>query len=99
MTKKDLANILNKTLGISLRETVRIVDRFFDLIIKDLSKGKNVKLPGFGSIKIQNRQSRIGRNPTTGDSIKIAERKAIVFRPSKNLKKKLNETATNGKVE
>ena len=99
MTKKDLANILNKTLGISLRETARIVDRFFDLIIKDLSKGKNVKLPGFGSIKIQNRQARIGRNPTTGDSIKIAERKAIVFRPSKNLKKKLNETATNGKVE
>ncbi len=99
MTKKDLANILNKTLGISLRETARIVDRFFDLIIKDLIKGKNVKLPGFGSIKIQNRQSRIGRNPTTGDSIKIAERKAIVFRPSKNLKKKLNETATNGKVE
>jgi len=99
MTKKDLANILNKTLGISLRETERIVDRFFDLIIKDLSKGKNVKLPGFGSIKIQNRQSRIGRNPRTGDSIKIPKRKAIVFRASKNLKKKLNETATNGKVE
>jgi len=99
MTKKGLANILNKTLGISLKETARIVDRFFDLIIKDLSKGKNVKLPGFGSIKIQNRQARIGRNPTTGDSIKIAERKAIVFRASKNLKKKLNETATNGKVE
>ena len=55
MTKKDLANILNKTLGISLRETAKIIDRFFDLIIKDLSKGKNVKLPGFGSIKIQNR--------------------------------------------
>jgi len=99
MTKKDLANILNKTLGISLRETAKIVDRFFDLIIKDLSKGKNVKLPGFGSIKIQNRQSRIGRNPTTGDSIKIAERKAIVFRPSKNLKRKLNETPPNGNVE
>ena len=46
--------------------------------------------PGFGSIKIQERKSRLGRNPTTGDPIEIAQRKAIVFRPSKDLKKKLN---------
>tara|TARA_Y100001970_G_scaffold269734_1_gene362680 strand:- start:10541 stop:10831 length:291 start_codon:yes stop_codon:yes gene_type:complete len=90
MTKKDLANILNKNLGISLKETGKIVDRFFELIIKSLSNGEDVKLPGFGSIKIQSRKSRLGRNPTTGEPIQIAERKAIVFRPSKELKKKLN---------
>ncbi len=90
MTKKDLANILNKNLGISLKETAKIVDRFFELIIKSLSNGQDVKLPGFGSIKIQSRKSRLGRNPTTGEPIQIAERKAIVFRPSKELKKKLN---------
>ncbi|NSW81283.1 HU family DNA-binding protein [bacterium] len=90
MTKKDLANILNKNLGISLKETSKIVDKFFDTIVKNLSEGKDIKLPGFGSIKIQERKSRLGRNPTTGDPIEIAERKAIVFRPSKNLKKKLN---------
>ncbi|NSW88431.1 HU family DNA-binding protein [bacterium] len=90
MTKKDLANILNKNLGISLKETAKIVDRFFELIIKSLSNGEDVKLPGFGSIKIQSRKSRLGRNPTTGEPIQIAERKAIVFRPSKELKKKLN---------
>ena len=90
MTKKDLANILNKNLGISLKETSKIVDKFFDTIVKNLSEGKDIKLPGFGSIKIQERKSRLGRNPTTGDPIEIGERKAIVFRPSKNLKKKLN---------
>jgi integration host factor subunit alpha len=90
MTKKDLANILNKSLGISLKETSRIVDKFFDIIVKNLSDGKDVKLPGFGSIKIQERKSRLGRNPTTGDPIEIGERKAIVFRPSKDLKKRLN---------
>tara|TARA_B100001996_G_scaffold381439_1_gene370866 strand:+ start:1694 stop:1984 length:291 start_codon:yes stop_codon:yes gene_type:complete len=90
MTKKDLANILNKNLGISLKETAKIVDRFFELIIKSLSNGQDVKLPGFGSIKIQSRKSRLGRNPTTGEPIQIGERKAIVFRPSKELKKKLN---------
>lgn len=90
MTKKDLANILNKNLGISLKETTKIVDRFFELIVKSLTNGNDVKLPGFGSIKIQNRKSRLGRNPTTGEPIEIGERKAIVFRPSKELKKKLN---------
>ena len=55
MSKKDLANILNKNLGISLKETARIVDKFFDIIVKNLSQGKDLKLPGFGSIKIQER--------------------------------------------
>ena len=67
-----------------------MVDKFVDTIVKNLREGKDIKLPGVGSIKIQERKSRLGRNPTTGDPIEIAERKAIVFRPSKNLKKKLN---------
>lgn len=98
MTKKDLANILNKNLGISLKETARIVDKFFDIIVKNLSQGKDVKLPGFGSIKIQERKSRLGRNPTTGEPIQIGERRAIVFRPSKDLKKKLNSRKDDGEI-
>ncbi|MDC0897565.1 HU family DNA-binding protein [Desulfobacterota bacterium] len=98
MTKKDLANILNKNLGISLKETARIVDKFFDIIVKNLSQGKDLKLPGFGSIKIQERKSRLGRNPTTGEPIQIGERKAIVFRPSKDLKKKLNLPKDDGEI-
>ena len=98
MTKKDLANILNKNLGISLKETAKIVDKFFDLIVKNLSQGKDVKLPGFGSIKIQERKPRLGRNPTTGEPIQIAQRKAIVFRPSKHLKKRLNSLRDDGEL-
>ena len=85
MTKKDLANILNKNLGISLKETSKIVDKFFDTIVKNLSEGKDIKLPGFGSIKIQERKSRLGRNPTTGERIDIAQWIAIVVWPSKDV--------------
>ena len=49
-----------------------------------------MKLPKFGSLKIQDRKPRIGRNPTTGEKIDITSRKAIVFRPSKILRSKLN---------
>ena len=93
MTKKDLANILHKTLGINLNEASKIVDKFFQIIIKNLVNGEDVKLPKFGSIKIQNRKPRKGRKPTTGEPIDIAERKAIIFRPSKILKQKLNSSS------
>ena len=75
-----------------------IKDKFFDLIVKNLSQGKDVKLPGFGSIKIQERKPRLGRNPTTGEPIQIAQRKAIVFRPSKDLKKRLNSLRDDGEL-
>ena len=89
MTRKDLTNILHKNLGLSLKESARIVDKFFDIIVFSLSQGSEVKLPKFGTLKIQERDSRSGRNPTTGEKIEIAKRKAIVFRPSKALRKKL----------
>tara|TARA_B100001964_G_C14190370_1_gene580763 strand:+ start:641 stop:934 length:294 start_codon:yes stop_codon:yes gene_type:complete len=93
MTRKDLTNMLHKTLGLNFKESGRIVDKFFDIIVKNLAAGKDVKLSKFGSLKIQDRESRPGRNPTTGEQIQISQRKAIVFRPSKVLRKKINESS------
>ena len=90
MTKKDLANFLHKRMGLNLKESVRIVDKFFETIVESLAKGDDVKLPKFGSLKIQTRKPRLGRNPSTGERIEISKRKAIVFKPSKILRAKLN---------
>ena len=57
MTRKDLTTMLHKTLGLNFKESGRIVDKFFDIIIENLAAGKDVKLPKFGSLKIQNRES------------------------------------------
>lgn len=93
MTRKDLTNILHKSLGFNLKESARIVDKFFHIIIDNLAAHDDVKLPKFGSLKIQDREPRLGRNPTTGETIQISRRKAIAFRPSKSLRKKLSESS------
>ena len=48
--------------------------------------GEGIKLPRFGSFRVQNRKARKGRNPATGETIEIAERKAVVFKPSRFLR-------------
>ena len=93
MTRKDLTNILHKSLGLNLKEAARIVDKFFNIIVDNLATCNDVKLPKFGSLKIRDRESRLGRNPTTGEKIQILRRKTIVFRPSKALRKKINESS------
>ena len=78
----------------SSRSEFKIVDKFFEIIIESLANGEDVKLPKFGSLKIQDRKPRIGRNPSTGEKIEISKRKAIVFRPSKILRANLNKEDT-----
>ncbi len=99
MTKKDIASLLHKKLGLNLKESARIVDKFFEIIVETLSAGEDVKLPKFGSLKIQDRKPRIGRNPTTGEKIDITSRKAIVFRPSKILRATLNNITQSDQDE
>ena len=69
------------------------------MCIRDRAKGDDVKLPKFGSLKIQTRKPRLGRNPSTGERIEISKRKAIVFRPSKILRAKLNNNSKSDQDE
>lgn len=91
MTKKELADVIHKRIGLSKRESAEIVDYFFDLAKEELTEGEGLKMPRFGSFRIQERKSRKGRNPATGDSIHISKRKAVVFKPSRFLRDALNK--------
>jgi nucleoid DNA-binding protein len=72
--------------GLSIAEARRIVDITLDLIKGRLLKGEKVLLSGFGSFRVIHRKDRKGINPQTGESIIIAGRKAVSFKPSKYLK-------------
>lgn len=86
MTKKELADVIHTKIGLSKRESAEIVEFFFDVAKEKLSSGEGIKLPRFGSFRVQNRKARKGRNPATGETIEIAERKAVVFKPSRFLR-------------
>ena len=86
MTKKELSEKIHRKIGLSKRESAEIVEYFFELLKNNLTQGDGIKLPRFGSFRVQQRKARKGRNPSTGDTIEIGSRKAVVFKPSRFLR-------------
>ena len=90
MTKADLVeNIYQKT-GFSKKESAEIVETVFDLIKSTLEEGEKIKIAGFGNFVVKEKATRRGRNPQTGDEIKISSRRILTFKPSQVLKYSIN---------
>ena len=73
----------------------RIVNTIFSEITKSLAEGRRVELRGFGAFSVQHRKERIGRNPRTGDSVKVNEKFIPRFKTGKELRNRLNSTTTS----
>ena len=91
MNKKELAKALANKLNLSLNKTSDVINHTLELISKALSKNETIQLVGFGSFNVKKRKSRDGRNPATGEKIKIAACKAVRFSPGKALKDLVNK--------
>ncbi len=72
MNKQELIAIVAEENELSKAQAGRIIDSVFDAIVKSVAKGDGFQLIGFGSFKAVKRTAREGRNPTTGETIKIA---------------------------
>ncbi len=70
---------------------------FFDAITGALQKGDEVHIHGFGNFKIQQRAARIGRNPRTGEAVKVPAHKVVRFSPSATLAASLKGNARRAK--
>jgi len=82
------AVLANKKAGIETKAGAdRVLQAVLNGIASGLKKQGSVSLVGFGTFKVKTRAERMGRNPKTGESIKIAARKAVTFKASKELKK------------
>ncbi len=86
MTKQDLLELINKKTGFPKRDVALIIDTMIDIMKESLYKKERVILKGFGIFKVKKRKARIGRNPKTKEEVKIPERYAVVFEPSKEIK-------------
>jgi integration host factor subunit alpha len=90
MTKADLVeNVYVKT-GFSKKESADIVEMVFDLIKETLENGEKIKIAGFGNFVVKDKSTRRGRNPQTGEEIKISSRRILTFKPSQVLKGSIN---------
>ncbi len=90
MNKNDLVAHVASDTGLSKADAQRAVESVFDGITKTLKGGDEVRLVGFGTFSVTHRAASEGRNPRTGEKIKIAASKQAKFKPGKGLKDSLN---------
>ncbi|HWP35148.1 MAG TPA: integration host factor subunit alpha [Thermodesulfobacteriota bacterium] len=93
MTKADLVESIYERVGFSKKESAEIVELVFEIIKQTLERGEKIKIAGFGNFVVREKKSRRGRNPQTGQEIRISARKVLTFKPSQVLKNTLNQVA------
>lgn len=90
ITRADLGNSVYREIGLSLSESMTLVDAVFEEICQALENGDNVKLSSFGTFSLRKKKARVGRNPKTGVEVVITPRTVLTFNPSNILKESVN---------
>src|ERR1700760_37809 len=100
MTKAEIVQALySRVGGFSKKESAAIVDLVFEMMKETLGRGEKIKISGFGNFVLRDKRQRPGRNPQTGDPIKISERRVLTFKASQILKQALNTGAPSEKLD
>lgn len=86
MNRTDLANRIAAEHNLTKTRAEQIVTDVFQTIAAEVQLGTEVSIAKFGKFKAANRAARIARNPQTGESIKVAAKRALKFSPASNLK-------------
>jgi integration host factor subunit beta len=90
MNKVDLIQALKDSNNLSRSEAEKIVTLFFDKIVEALVKGERVEIRGLCSFFVKKYRSYTGRNPKTGDKVKIKPKKLPFFKAGKELKERVD---------
>jgi DNA-binding protein HU-beta len=86
MTKSQLLEKLATSADISKKQADQLLTALVDTCCKSVKKGEPVKIPGLGILRLRKMKARMGRNPQTGEAIKIPARKKVGFTVSKAFK-------------
>jgi integration host factor subunit alpha len=89
LTRADLAETLHQEIGLSRAACADIVEAILRHMCEALSRGENVKISGFGTFVLRDKNQRIGRNPKTGVEVPIAPRRVMTFRASQSMRDRI----------
>jgi integration host factor subunit beta len=96
MTRADLVDELARVANLTKQDSEAVVDTVFSSITDALAHGDKVEIRGFGSFKIRQRRSRVGRNPKTGASVSVPGKKVPFFKVGKGLRELVNSGQSSG---
>jgi len=86
MTKSEVIKTLSEKMELDRKTIVRFMDNLVALVVKETKRGGEFLIPGLGKAVKANRKARMGRNPQTGEPIKIPAKRVVKFRLAKSLK-------------
>ena len=89
MTKKEIVLKIAEDTNIKQIDVKKVVQRTLDEIVASLTKGETVELRNFGIFKVKTRKARVGRNPKTGVTVPIPEKRIVTFKSGMIMKKKV----------
>ena len=91
MIRSELLQLLAKdNPELRSEEVEQVVEIFFDEISARLAEGGRVELRGFGAFSTRQRESRLGRNPRSGDAVAVPAKRVPYFKPGKEIRERLN---------
>tara|TARA_Y200000002_G_scaffold299632_1_gene254533 strand:- start:291 stop:569 length:279 start_codon:yes stop_codon:yes gene_type:complete len=90
VNKSDIINLVADKNNLNLADTEYSIKKIIDYLAVNLYQGDRVEIRGFGSFCLHTHKSRIARNPKTGDKIALERRNTVHFKPSKELKSRVN---------
>jgi len=90
MKKVELVEAVAEAAGLTKADATKAIDATIAVITESLAKGVKVPLVGFGTFDVSKRAAREGRNPRTGETVKIAARNAVTFKAGSALKDAVN---------
>lgn len=98
VNKADVVDRVAGSSGLGRQQVESVIDAFVDTVGSAVKSGDRVAWPGFGSFSSTSRKARTGRNPRTGEAVRIPASKAVKFSPSSALKDRLNPRAAAKKA-
>lgn len=91
MTKADIVERIHVSTGMTQKESSEMVETVFSIMKSTLETGETLKISGFGSFVVKQKNDRRGRNPQTGETITIEARRVLSFKPSTVLRDAINK--------
>jgi integration host factor subunit beta len=90
VNKSDIINLVSDKNHLGLSDVEYSIKKIIDYLSENLYQGERIEIRGFGTFSLHTHQSRLARNPKTGDKIALERRNTVHFKPSKELKSRVN---------
>ena len=90
MNKSDIINHVNEKNNLELSDIEYSIKKIINYMSENLYQGERIEIRGFGTFSLHTHRSRLARNPKTGDKIALERRNTVHFKPSKELKSRVN---------